>query len=90
MPESKPSKRLKKELGLFDVYAIATGATLSSGFFLLPGLAAVGAGKTVIPRGNTVFQEGDRLTIIGHSDGLHQLSKHYAERHEGDASFGSV
>jgi APA family basic amino acid/polyamine antiporter len=35
---------LKKELGLFDVYAIATGATLSSGFFLLPGLAAVGVG----------------------------------------------
>jgi APA family basic amino acid/polyamine antiporter len=35
---------LKKELGLFDVYAIATGATLSSGFFLLPGLAAVSVG----------------------------------------------
>ena len=40
---SKP-KLLKKELGLFDVYVIATGTTLSSGFFLLPGLAAVGAG----------------------------------------------
>ena len=37
-------QKLKKELGLFDVYAIATGATLSSGFFLLPGLAAVGVG----------------------------------------------
>ena len=37
--------KLKKELGLFDVYAIATGATLSSGFFLLPGLAAVGVGS---------------------------------------------
>ena len=47
MPERKPSKRLKKELGLFDVYAIATGATLSSGFFLLPGLAAVGAGPAL-------------------------------------------
>ena len=40
----KKPKLLKKELGLWDVYAIATGATLSSGFFLLPGLAAVGAG----------------------------------------------
>ena len=32
--------KLKKELGLLDVYAIATGATLSAGFFLLPGMAA--------------------------------------------------
>ena len=36
--------KLKKELGLFDVFAIATGATLSSGFFLLPGIAAAEAG----------------------------------------------
>ena len=38
-------QKLKKELGLFDVYAIATGVTLSAGFFLLPGLAAVGVGS---------------------------------------------
>ena len=31
---------LERQLGLKDVYALATGATLSSGFFLLPGLAA--------------------------------------------------
>ena len=31
--------RLKKELSLFDVYVISTGAMFSSGFFLLPGLA---------------------------------------------------
>ena len=42
------SKRLKKELTLFNVYALATGATLSSGFFLLPGLAAAQAGPAVI------------------------------------------
>jgi amino acid transporter/mannitol/fructose-specific phosphotransferase system IIA component (Ntr-type) len=42
-----PGTRLKKELGLWDVYAVATGATLSSGFFLLPGIAAVGAGPAV-------------------------------------------
>jgi hypothetical protein len=29
------SRRLKKELSLFSVYAIATGTTLSAGFFLL-------------------------------------------------------
>jgi amino acid transporter len=43
----KKKQRLKKELGLFDAYAIATGATLSSGFFLLPGLAAVAVGSAV-------------------------------------------
>ncbi len=41
------SERLNKELGLFDVYVIATGATLSSGFFLLPGLAASSAGSAL-------------------------------------------
>ena len=44
----KKSKRLKKELGLIDVYAIATGTTLSAGFFLLPGLAAEEAGAAII------------------------------------------
>lgn len=38
---------LEKRLGLWDVYALATGATLSSGFFLLPGLAAAGAGAAL-------------------------------------------
>ena len=40
-------KRLKKELTLFHVYAIATGTTLSAGFFLLPGLAAIEAGPAL-------------------------------------------
>ncbi|RMH18348.1 MAG: amino acid permease [Gemmatimonadetes bacterium] len=39
--------RLRKELGLFDVYSVATGATLSTGFFLLPGLAAATVGPAV-------------------------------------------
>ena len=43
-----PSKKLKKELGLFDVYAIATGAMFSSGFFLLPGIAAAKGGPAVV------------------------------------------
>lgn len=42
------SKRLKKQLGPISVYAIATGTTLSSGLFLLPGLAADMAGPAVI------------------------------------------
>jgi len=42
------SKRLSKDLSLFGVYTLATGATLSSGFFLLPGLAAAEAGSAVV------------------------------------------
>ena len=44
----KKHKRLKKELKLFDVYAISTGAMFSSGFFLLPGLAAAQTGPSVV------------------------------------------
>ncbi|MFC2103300.1 amino acid permease [Bacteroidota bacterium] len=43
----KKQKKLKKELTLFHVFAIAAGTTLSAGFFLLPGLAAVEAGPAV-------------------------------------------
>lgn len=39
--------KLKKSLSLFDVYAICTGAMFSSGFFLLPGLAAAQTGPSV-------------------------------------------
>lgn len=48
MPELNVKKRLKKELRLRDVYAIATGATLSAGFFLLPGIAALQAGPALV------------------------------------------
>jgi APA family basic amino acid/polyamine antiporter len=40
-------KKLTKELGLFDVFAISTGAMFSSGFFLLPGLASHYTGPSV-------------------------------------------
>ncbi|WP_347840650.1 amino acid permease [uncultured Draconibacterium sp.] len=40
--------KLKKELGLFDVFAISTGAMFSSGFFLLPGIASQYTGPSVI------------------------------------------
>jgi len=48
MVKNRKHIRLKKELGLMDVYAIATGATLSAGFFLLPGIAAVQAGPALV------------------------------------------
>ena len=44
----KKKSNLKKSLGLFDVIAISTGAMFSSGFFLLPGLAAAQTGASVI------------------------------------------
>ena len=48
MAASAAKKKLKKNLTLFDVYAISTGAMFSSGFFLLPGLAAAEAGPSVV------------------------------------------
>lgn len=39
---------LDRELGLPEVYAVTAGATLSSGFFLLPGLAAIEAGAGMV------------------------------------------
>ena len=39
---------LKKELTLLDVFCIATGAMISSGLFILPGLAFARAGPAVI------------------------------------------
>ena len=48
MVQRKNQKRLKKELKFKDVYAVATGATLSAGFFLLPGIAAQQAGSGLI------------------------------------------
>ncbi len=45
---AKSSGKLKKVLGLVDVYAISTAATLSGGIFLLPGLAAESVGPAII------------------------------------------
>ncbi len=39
--------RLKKDLGLLDVFCIASGAMISSGLFVLPGIASVGAGSAL-------------------------------------------
>ena len=48
VPGPPPREKLKKELGLWDVYCISTGAMFSSGFFLLPGLATENAGPSTV------------------------------------------
>jgi len=44
---TKAQKELKKNLSLFDVYAMSTGAMFSSGLFLLPGIAASYTGDSI-------------------------------------------
>jgi len=44
----KDKMKLKRELGLLDVYCIATGAMISSGLFVLPGIAHAQAGPSVV------------------------------------------
>ena len=39
---------LKKQLGLLDIFAVATGAMISSGLFVLPAIAYAKAGPAVI------------------------------------------
>jgi APA family basic amino acid/polyamine antiporter len=41
-------KELKKELGLLDVFSIASGAMISSGLFILPALAYAATGPSVV------------------------------------------
>jgi basic amino acid/polyamine antiporter, APA family len=48
MDLNKPIQKLKKDIGLIGVFSIATGTTLSAGFFLLPGLAAIEAGEALV------------------------------------------
>lgn len=40
-------KKLKKELGLIDIFCIASGAMISSGLFVLPGIALMRTGPSV-------------------------------------------
>ena len=44
----KESTELKRELGLIDVFCVASGAMISSGLFILPGLAHALAGPAVV------------------------------------------
>ena len=40
--------QLKRQLGLLDVFAVAAGAMISSGLFVLPAIAFKKAGPAVI------------------------------------------
>ena len=61
----KPSPPpLKKELRLRDLYAVSTGATLSAGFFLLPGIAAEEAGAAL----TAAQSEGRSQLVRGDGD----------------------
>lgn len=44
----KKQKSLKKELGLLEVFCIASGAMISSGLFILPSIAYAQTGSSVI------------------------------------------
>jgi len=41
------NQKLKKELGLLDVFCIASGAMISSGLFILPGIASAKTGPAL-------------------------------------------
>jgi amino acid transporter/mannitol/fructose-specific phosphotransferase system IIA component (Ntr-type) len=45
--QSARPRELRKELGLLAVFCIATGAMISSGLFVLPGIAFAGTGPSV-------------------------------------------
>ena len=48
MGAKKAKSFLKKELGIIDIFSIAAGAMISSGLFVLPGIAYAKAGPSVI------------------------------------------
>jgi len=48
MGVEKKHSRLKRELGLLDIFCIASGAMISSGLFILPGIAYAKTGSSVI------------------------------------------
>jgi len=48
MNKQKDHKSLKRELGLLSIFCIASGAMISSGLFILPGLAFAKAGPAIL------------------------------------------
>lgn len=48
MGSKNGEKQLKRDLGLLDVFCIASGAMISSGLFVLPGIAYAQSGSSVI------------------------------------------
>ena len=81
---------LRRELGLLDVFCVATGAMISSGLFVLPGLAHAKAGPAVflsyliaavlaIP---AMFSKAELVTAMPRAGGDY----FYATRSMGDAA----
>lgn len=70
---------MKKELGLFDIFALATGATISGGFFLLPGIASQSVGPAlaltyllaVVPLIPGIFSQVELATAMPRSGGAY-------------------
>ena len=48
MGSKKGEKHLKRDLGLIDIFCIASGAMISSGLFVLPGIAYAKTGSSVV------------------------------------------
>ena len=48
MGEGEKNRSLRKELGLLDIFCIASGAMISSGLFILPGVAFKYAGPAIL------------------------------------------
>jgi amino acid transporter/mannitol/fructose-specific phosphotransferase system IIA component (Ntr-type) len=48
MDKGGKTKKLKRELGLLDIFCIASGAMISSGLFILPGIAFAKTGPAVL------------------------------------------
>ena len=48
MDRDGKTKKLKRELGLLDIFCIASGAMISSGLFVLPGIAFAKTGPAVL------------------------------------------
>ncbi len=83
-------RKLRKELGLLDVFCVATGAMISSGLFVLPGLAHARAGPAVflsywiaalmaVP---AMFSKAELVTAMPRAGGDY----FYATRSMGDAA----
>ena len=71
------SKTLRKELGLLDVFCIASGAMISSGLFVLPGIASAKTGPALfisyilasliaVP---TIFSQAELVTAMPKAGG---------------------
>ena len=48
MDEGGKTKSLKRELGLLSIFCIASGAMISSGLFVLPGIAFAKTGPAIL------------------------------------------